>query len=265
MKIILFLLPVFIVVVLVNVIVDSAFVFNKRSDEIATILISGKNVGIKYLPTEWGSLQVEIVEQRIKANQKKGKDIVVFGTSRSAEIHEDLFVNKSFFNCALPGGNILDYIALFELYRSNGFLPQYLIISIDPWTFHARKPIQVQNETFYITDLDNELYPSADLVMLSNKGIRHLGVNYNSDESNKFLEKFLDFYQLLSPGYFQLNIRDFNTPPVIFTDSFAYNSYFILRKDGSYSNNKQNKIDSVKLKSILIILLKQIKICFLYQ
>ena len=92
-----------------------------RSSEIASILVSGNNAAIKYVPSNWGDLQTAVVTENIKRGRLVPKEIMVFGTSRSSEISSELFHGASMFNCVIPGGNILPAQILDNQLRSMDF------------------------------------------------------------------------------------------------------------------------------------------------
>jgi hypothetical protein len=247
-KSIVFVIPIIILIILVNALVDSAFVVNDRSDKIAEIITTGKNVAIKSIPSDWSSLQLSIVEKRFKIKDTAPKEIMVFGTSRSSEIASSFFKDQSFFNCAIPGGNILDYVALYSLYKQHHLLSKYIIISIDPWSFHSRKSVVINKEIQHLADSKISLTPSPSLLKFYNSGIESLNVNEAIITSS---QKGIDtkiLTELLSPNYFQINIRSaFSRQIVATSDSAALNNYFLIRFDGGYSLARQSQIDSVSV------------------
>lgn len=246
LNLLLLIVPLLILVLWVNIKVDCGFAINTRSTEIAKILVSGKNAGIKYPPSNFGSLQNEIVEEQLKSKKPAAKDILVFGTSRSSEINSAIFSQNSFFNCVVPGGNILDYIALYGLYKQNNLMPKYLIISIDPWTFHSRKLKKVNKQIQQDYDASKPLSVNKYLTDDFEKGLAYLNLKYPFPKSrgNQYLS-FDNLVELFSPNYFQLNIRLLNSKMVISTEKENEPSYFIVRKDGGYSLAFQSGIDSV--------------------
>ena len=123
-KLALIAIPIVAIILFVNIKVDSGFVIRNRNPEIAKILVSGKNAAVKFIPAKWGSLQTAIINEEIKQPGVQPKDILVFGPSNSSEIDGNLFPGKTFFNCVLPGGNILDIIAMYGLYKQHNLLPK---------------------------------------------------------------------------------------------------------------------------------------------
>lgn len=241
-------IPFLFLILFIDIKVDSALVINNRSDEIANILVSRKNAAIVTVPSKWGSLQKAIVDKQCE-NAKKPNEIIVFGTSRSSEISSKIFPNNSFFNCAMPGGNILDYIALYGLYKKSKLLPKYLIISIDPWTFHSRKSVMVNKEIQYIADCSIPLKVNPDLFIPYRTGLNYLGIQRKDTSIIKSCLSFDNIIELLNPNYFQLNLEYLFRGTVIATNNLTKESYFIIRSDGGYSLAQQSQIDSLSVKS----------------
>lgn len=241
--------PILLLILFVNIKVDSGFVINNRSEEISKILMSGKNAAVIVVPSQWGSLQKSIVKYKIESEHKNPEDIIVFGNSRSSEIHANLFPKNHFFNCALPGGNVLDIIAIYGLYKKSNLLPKYLIISLDPWSFYARKQTTIHNEIHYIADSTLPLKVNQDLINEYNDGLRYLNIHEPKLTSKKHSKWNLKTIQeILNPTYFQLNIKYLIKKTVVSTDQLKKKSYFVIRSDGGYSLAFQNQIDSIVLK-----------------
>jgi hypothetical protein len=240
--------PVLLLLSIVNFRVDGAFVFDKRSDEIARILVSGKNAAVKNVPAHWADLQVAVVNDRIAVGDLKPRDILVWGTSRSSEINAGLFSENSFFNCVVPGGNILDYVGLYGLYKKNGMLPGYVFISIDPWTFHARKSVLINNEKQSVADSVQSLNANSDLVegynyimgISGDSIIPNINIENNSDLTEKVRELF-------SLSYFQVNAKAIFSRVLYSTTNDYEPSFFVVRRDGGYSLSRKCDVDSMKV------------------
>lgn len=254
LKLSLFGLPLITLILFTNVYVDSGFLFRKKvkNAEIASIIVSGNNVGIQQIPSDWGTLQTEIVQEGKEQNCKP-KDVVVFGTSRSSEISSELFPGKTFFNCIIPGGTINDIIALYGLYKSNNLLPNYLIINIDFCTFHARKATMINDETEYLTDSLSPIPIRNDLYNEFYLGINYLGIKNenqkvnNSSPKQNFIKDIVKIGGLLDLDYFQTNLKSSRKPMIIKTKKEHLKSYFVIRNDGGYSLAQQSNIKSTEI------------------
>ncbi|MBP1672856.1 MAG: hypothetical protein H6Q25_671 [Bacteroidetes bacterium] len=241
--------PILLILLLVNIKVDSGFVVNNRSNEISNILLSGKNAAVIVIPSQWGSLQKALVKNKLQSDNKTPSEIVVFGNSRSSEIHSGLFPNNTFFNCALPGGNVLDMIAIYGLYKKSNLLPKYVLISIDPWSFYARKKSTINNDIHYFADTTLPLTVNLDLINEYNNGLNYLNINEPKLTEKKDSKWNLKtFKEILNPTYFQLNIKYLIKKTVLATDQLKKKSYFVIRSDGGYSLAFPNQIDSIALK-----------------
>lgn len=242
-------IPVLLLVSVTNYKNDSAFVFNKRSDEIAKIVVDGRNAAIKYVPAYWGDLQASVITERKKRGKLAPMDILVFGTSRSSEINSLIFEGHTFFNCPVPGGNVLDYIGLYGLYKSNALLPKYLIINIDPWTFHGKKIVKLNKKEEKVADSLMPLVVSRDLEESFNYAAESLGINYRPKTHSNSEFSYIEFFEnLFSLSYFQLNSDAIFSDVIYPTEKEDEISYFVIRKDGGYSLAIQSNIDSLKVK-----------------
>jgi hypothetical protein len=248
-------MPILVLLVTVNYFIDGAFVFNKRSNEIAKILVSGRNAAVKYVPAHWADLQISVINERKRYEKFSPTQILVFGTSRSSEIVAKLFPDNTFFNCVLPGGNFLDYIGLYGLYKKNLMLPKYLIISIDPWTFHERKLVTIKNKNHSIADPASELSVNPDLVEYYNYASTYLGLTVENSSRTEKTENIQKLKELFSPTYFQINSKSILAKVIFETAEETEPSYFVVRNDGGYSLALESDVDSnsVQKKSLEFI------------
>lgn len=134
-KTILFVLPVFILIVSVNYFGDAARLFaNDYEKGMAEIISNGYNV------TNISNFDERLFQKEIIFNKNVIQpDIVVLGSSRSMHINSNLFPNTSFFNSSVSGASIEDLIGIYQLYKENNKLPKKIIIGIDPWMFKENK------------------------------------------------------------------------------------------------------------------------------
>src|SRR5436305_228724 len=113
LKILFLALSTLLIITAINIKVDTGFLVKDINSQVAAIMVQGKNAGIKYMPsTPTRDLLKEVVTEEVK-HHSPAKDILVFGTSRSGDISGKFFPHNTFFNCAVSGGNILHYIALY--------------------------------------------------------------------------------------------------------------------------------------------------------
>lgn len=249
------LLPVLVLLASVNYCVDGGNVLGGINRRVAEIIVSGNNAGIKNDSLRWANLQVSIAERTASNSIRQPKDILVFGTSRSSEISSDLFDN-TLFNCVVPGGNILDYVALYGLYKKNRMLPKYVIISIDPWSFFSRKGETINGKNYDIADTVTPLKVYEGFEDYFEFGLKDIGVTINEKADNNPARKFhyvQGYLQLFSPEYFKISLQSLlSSPfgPVFATDKSSGSPYFVIRKDGSYSFVEEANVDSLFVKEI---------------
>ncbi len=120
---------------LFNFYIDSNGIFAKKdfTEKAAGEIVSGHYVaGME-------NYDERIFEEQLILQSKTKYKSIVLGSSRSMTIRKKIFLddNITFFNHAVPGGTIEDYIALTGIYKQmRGYLPNEIIIGIDPWLFN---------------------------------------------------------------------------------------------------------------------------------
>lgn len=80
-----------------------------------------------------------IFEKQLILHDKTKYKSIVLGSSRSMSIRKKFFLDDkiTFFNHAVPGGSLEDYMAIVGIYKQmKGYLPSEIIIGIDPWLFN---------------------------------------------------------------------------------------------------------------------------------
>jgi hypothetical protein len=227
--------PIFLMVVLVNYFRDPGELFYRRQGRspIVELVLQGNHVQQARAPENWGVLQIGFI--RGFAARRRAPSVALWGTSRSAEISQADFPGTSFFNHCIPGGSVLDYTALYSLYKEQGQIPRTVIIGIDPWTFCARSPCQIRNRMYFLPNPKLPLHPRPELEPYYIEGARRLGVTIPAFRWQSFKEKLSRMANVFSLTYFQsavkLNRRAQPQP----TPHEAVHGKFVLRRDGSYS------------------------------
>ena len=226
--------PVLALVMAVNYIGDPGELFYRRHwrGRIVELVAQGQNVRLAAVPAEWGGLQIGLIKNLTAGNRTP--DVAVWGTSRSSEFCRKDFA-VPFFNHVVPGGSILDYVALYALYRQQGHMPRMVIISIDPWTFSARKPVQIGNQQYFAPDPAAPLAVNAELKPYCAAGLRQLGLAPEIPDTQKNSPDWRRMANLFSLTYFQSAVKSLKQimPQATPLDSLA--GAFILRQDGSYT------------------------------
>ncbi len=114
---------------LFNFIVDPAHLFGRGQYEtgVAAYLLNGKNVA------NIGNYDERLLQRIIIENDKKSRDVIVLGSSRSMQIGLDLFPGESFMNHSVSGAGLGELVAIHEMYVRKNKRPHVLIIGLDPW------------------------------------------------------------------------------------------------------------------------------------
>ncbi|MGM0499182.1 MAG: hypothetical protein ACQERL_03110, partial [Bacillota bacterium] len=174
-----FVIPLILIIILTNYFVDPANLFNNKFEkEMAEILINDKNAAGVYNYDE------RIFQKEYIKKLKKKNEVAVLGSSRSLQIREEMIESDGFFNHGVSGAVLEDYIAITEIYKESGKMPDKIIMGLNPWIFN-RYNIEERwrsIEEYYYAFLDKK---------------------YNEDES-LLEEKFgRNFAQIFSVTYFQ--------------------------------------------------------------
>lgn len=151
-------------------------------------------------------------KQLILHAQTKYKTIVL-GSSRSMTIRKKFFLDDdvNFFNHAVPGGTIEDYMAMVGMYKqTKGYLPNEIIIGIDPWLFNKNNQ---RNDWKKLINSYNFLRKemSLEVLQLSNvsrdKKWKQL-INYEYTMSN--IKSYIKSLMMGGRDYYIVNNPDVN-------------------------------------------------------
>lgn len=122
----------------ISYLVDPTGVFSENAyeNEIATILLSGHNVG------NIENYDERLLQRDLITRNTEKIDTIVIGSSRSMEISKASFgdpeiMNTTFFNHGVSGCTVEDEIAILELYFEKGTSPKTVIIGVDPWILNS--------------------------------------------------------------------------------------------------------------------------------
>ena len=116
------------------------------------------------------------------------------------------------------------------------FLPKYLIISLDPWTFHERASVTINNKRHSVADPTIPLTVNPDLSKNLELGIGFLTLDsIKNPVINREPNKIGLIKELFSPSYFQSNIEVGLGKVVFVTNNNFESDYFVIRSDGGYS------------------------------
>ena len=130
-KLVLVLLPAFIILVSVNYFGDAANLFSGNYEiRIAKGMLSGNNV------TNVADYNERLVQRYVVGHSKMCPEVLVIGSSRTLEIDSSYFPGKTFFNNSVSGASIEDLVAIYEMYEQKACKPKNIIIGLDPWTLN---------------------------------------------------------------------------------------------------------------------------------
>ncbi len=235
---ILLLIPIVIAMVIINLIVDPAHLFDSNSyaEKMVYIMQSGNSVAGA------SNYDDRILQKKYVESIQKSIDTIVIGSSRCMQISTANYSKGSFFNNSVSDAILKDDIAIVQLYRENGLMPKQVIICADPWLFNANYTQSRWKvlHTFY------------------QKGISWLGINdkvvSNIDLESIQIEKYLE---LISPAYLQNSLHfleKYNKPDdLIYPDPALDSKDIMKRSDGSISYDESfRNLDTQTVRNLVM-------------
>lgn len=205
----LWLLPIPLTVVAVNLAVDPAHLVGPYGEErqVARLLLQGRDVAIA------SNLDERILQKYYIEGLSRRKEVVVLGSSRSMQIGSEIF-GDSFFNSSVPGSSIEDFYGLYEIYHRKDILPAKIILCADPWLLNPK------NRQTRWKSIRGEAASA-----LGRAGARPVG-----------LEGFpLDrCYELITPSYFQASVESLFRKRGAAEASGEMPDQYVKRRDGRW-------------------------------
>lgn len=148
-------------VVLFNYTVDSAGLFHKNNimQQVAKELLAGKIVaGFGDEAFDDRQFQLSLIKE---IHSKV--DIIATGSSRTKELRKRYVTDgtKIFFNHAVNGASMEDYIAILGAYKLyHGYIPKDVILGVDPWILNKNSGrIRWKNIQKY-HDFERQIFPT---------------------------------------------------------------------------------------------------------
>src|ERR1700682_299289 len=210
--------------------------------------MTGHNVLLDKVFTNWGVLQSEVVRS-FHDGRPPVPNTLVWGTSRSSELTTRMFPGRSFFNQALPGGSILDYIAMYGLFKQYGVTPRTVLISLDPWTFYAQVRRALKGRAHNVPAFSEGLRVPPSFEGSYRNGIEALGAVSLRRDFLPLTEQWTTKAAILSPAYFQLSIAGMGRR-LQTTDQSFVEDRFVIRRDGSYSLSQWDRVKPKEVAAI---------------
>ena len=220
-------IPLLLLVPLTNYFVDPASLFHVGEEKkMAELILAGNNVNP---PT--ANFDEREVKKQLIINMPEHVKCVVIGTSLVMEIDRDIVKEDSFYNLALSGAELYDYLPQFALIDGYDKKIDKIILSFDSWCFD-RQLIS------YIEDI-------RKLTEYSDYFIDKINENDNAvfPEETKQTESFYfeNIKQLFSLSYFQSSLnylfkRGLRKPVGVVSDDYEYEYY---KSDASWHSSQE--------------------------
>jgi hypothetical protein len=228
---------------LFNFFVDSNGIFTEKefTDKAAVEIVNGHYVaGME-------NYDERTFEKQLIFHDTTKYNSIVLGSSRSMTIRKKFFLddNLTFFNHAVPGGSIEDYIAMIGMYKKiKGYIPSEIIIGIDPWLFNKNNQ---RNDwktlANYYNFLRKEMFLEAlELSSVSKEKKWKQLINYEYTMSN--IKSYIKLLLMGGRHYYLVNNADVND--------------FVIDIDGSlHYPSKVKNIDEKVIKQKALLFLEE--------
>lgn len=251
-----------------NYVIDSTGLFYNKSG----IIAAAKEVASGNMIAGWSNYDDRNFQKHILNFKKEKIDITVLGSSRAMEIRKDtlnLIGNQVFLNNAVSSGSLDDYLLITAFYQSSGYLPDVMILALDPWIFNSLINTFARNNLSESDSIEKIIYTLSekDAVPQTKRGHYFQLINLDYTISNiMFLlmgskEKYylcdtvtINDYIVASDGshYYPYNVRFRKTKEISKIASDVEN--------GAHMLQNMNKIGHAELFERFILYLKSKKV-----
>jgi len=183
-----FVVPLGVLVMSVNAIVDPAHLFNFARHEtyeegIARWLLAGFNI------EGASNYNDRLMHKYYVAGLIRRPDVIILGSSRALQIRSTGFGDKVVFNHGVTNGNLEDAIAIYELYHTQQLTPTVVLLNLDPWL------LDHSHSTTAWQALQSDYETAA----------RRMGLKSSVSPGSWFADQ-QKYLELISPAYFQQSI-----------------------------------------------------------
>lgn len=223
-------LPILFILISVNYFIDPANLFNEGKYEkgISKDLCNGYHVTNIVYNYDQRLLQKYLIDCLPKVPKT-----VILGSSRSMLIGSD-YISSGLLNSSVSGASIQDFLAIYNLYRKRHFIPETIILGLDPWLLNDNC------EQDRWESVANDYYEMLEYIGLA---------KYSNKESSKFKlfrSKFEKYIQIVSFRYFQQSLLMVGSTTNYYPTKELVNDYFTMHTDGSINYDKKYRsTDSV--------------------
>ncbi|MHA4808309.1 hypothetical protein ACX0G9_09375 [Flavitalea flava] len=140
-RLLLIVLPLGLLVLLTNYIVDPGNIFSSREylEGIAKILSKGDNID------NITNYDERLLQEQMVLRLTRTPDVIVLGSSRIMEVGRDFFPGKTVLNCGVSHADIHDIMALTGLLDSLKRLPKELLLNVEPFLIWGKGGLEWQS------------------------------------------------------------------------------------------------------------------------
>jgi len=122
------------VIIPINYTVDTSNLFHENIiKKTAFTLINGHKI------TGQNNIDERLLQKYIIQNLNHRKNFIVIGSSRTQHLKASTFnmTETNFFNNSVSAATLEDIFAILEMYKDKGYIPENIILGIDPWMFNT--------------------------------------------------------------------------------------------------------------------------------
>jgi hypothetical protein len=185
-KFLLWFIPIPVIVISVNYIIDPANLFNKEYEKgIANYLVDGYNV------TDVVNYNERLLQKDFIKKMKDCPEVLALGSSRVMLINSKILNEKKFINNGVSGASIEDDLAIYYLYEKRGCKIKKVILGVDPWLLNDN------NEQIRWKENQHEFFDFSNLKL-------KLNLNHPIEQYD-----YTKYNELISSSYFQNSVYFF--------------------------------------------------------
>jgi hypothetical protein len=122
--------PLLIVLLMTNFFGDAGNLFSNIESQVATYMLSGKDV------SNTSSLNERVLQYNIINAYQKSPEVIVLGSSRVMLVGK-AYSNSTLMNHSVSRCLLEDMIGIYQIFKNNQVFPNKILIGMDPWIFNG--------------------------------------------------------------------------------------------------------------------------------
>lgn len=252
-KKIMYLLPIPMFIVTVNYFIEKTNLLKNNARDAAHYIWQGYNIANAYTCGD------SSIKEFYVNNAIMGKDILVFGSSRSLGINSKLFPEKTFFNMSVTDGRLENFIYFYFLWREKCLIPAHIILGIDVWLLKSKsqcdlmgviKDKLIEADSDFSFAFDSGLGSDRDCKQISDKPFefvqRLISIDLFRNSLMYVINVLLHCYGFRGFGVFYPTKENFADSEVMLADGSI--NYGLVRRSRSVEEVNRQVLSAIKEK-----------------